>query len=142
MLKITLDALPPAAFSANRSNSNFWVKAKARKEAHADVGLALLKAGWDSTQMPMEQVLVTVTFYLPTKGKRDHGGLVERMKPIYDALTPPDYYKNGAKAGELRRDGFAVIQDDDLTCMGWPTYQHEYRPREPGILIEIEDVSF
>ncbi len=134
-LRIILDSLPPVAYAANSSTKgtgNYWRKREAREQALNDVGVALNQSGWD--HKTLETAKVTVTFYLPTRGKRDHGGLVERMKPIWDALTVPSYLKSG----EISKDGYGVLRDDDLACIGWPTYSHEYRPRNPGTLIEVE----
>ncbi len=134
-MRIELHALPPAAYSANNSTKgtgNYCRKKKARDEALNTVGVALNEAGWKGE--PLETAKVTVTFYFPTKGKRDHGSFIERMKPIWDALTPPTYLKSG----EISKNGYGVLKDDDLDCIGWPTYQHEYRPRKPGTVIEIE----
>ena len=132
MLRLVLQELPPAEYAVNRSGGrSHWFKDKARLEALNAVGVALNEAGWD--RKTLEKAHVTVTFYLPTRGKRDHGSLVERMKPIWDALTVPTYLKSG----EISKDGYGVLKDDDLNCIGWPTYQHEYRPRNPGTLIEV-----
>jgi len=134
MLRIVLDSLPPAEYSSNRSQGSYWIKKKARDSALNDVGVALNQAGWSGP--PLEKAHLTITFYLPTKGKRDHSGLVERMKPILDALTVPTYKKDGT----IWKNGYGVLKDDDLDCIGWPTYQHEYRPRQPGTLILIDAV--
>ncbi len=135
MLRIELDSLPPAEYAVNRSGGrSHWFKKKARDAALNDVGVALNQAGWNRTDPPLEKARLTVTFYLPTRVRRDHGSLVERMKPILDALTMPTYKKDLT----IQKDGYGVLLDDDLDCIGWPTYQHEYRPRQPGTIIEVQ----
>ncbi len=134
MLTIVLDALPPAEYAANESRGkSFWYLEKARDAALNDVGVALNQTGWDHSS-PLETARLRITFYLPTKVKRDHGSLVERMKPILDALTVPTY----KKSGEIHKNGYGVLLDDDLDCIGFPDYRFEYRPRQPGTLIEVE----
>ncbi len=133
MLRIELDSLPPAEYAANQNRGmSHWFTKKARDAALNDIGVALNQAGWDRSP-PLEKVHVTVTFYLPDKRKRDHGGLVERMKPIFDALTVPTYRKDGT----IHKDGYGVMLDDDLACLGWPTYRDEYRKGQSGTVIEI-----
>ena len=133
MLRIELSALPPAEYAVNRSGGrSHWFKKEARDAALNDVGVALNLAGWDRSP-PLETAHLTITFYLPTKIKRDHGSLVERMKPILDALTVPTY----KKSGEIHKNGYGVLLDDDLDCIGFPDYRYEYRPRQPGTVITI-----
>ncbi len=133
MLRIVLDALPPAEYAANENRGkSFWYLEKARDAALNDIGVALNQAGWDHSP-PLETAHLTITFYLPTKGKRDHGSLVERMKPILDALTEPTFKKDGT----ISKNGYSVLKDDDLDCIGFPDYQFEYRPRQPGTIIEV-----
>ena len=133
MLRIEPQELPPAEYAVNRSHGrSHWYKKKARLEALNVVGVALNEAGWDHGA-PIEKAHVKVLFYLPTKVKRDHGSLVERMKPIWDALTEPTYFKSG----EIQKDGYGVLKDDDLNCIGFPEYKYEYRPRKPGTIIEV-----
>ena len=135
MLRIVLDALPPAEYAANQSRGrSFWSLKEARDAALNDVGVALNQASWDRSP-PLEEAHLTITFYLPTKGKRDHGSLIERMKPILDALTVPTY----KKSGEIHKNGYGVLLDDDLDCIGFPDYRYEYRPRQPGTVIEVRD---
>ena len=89
MLKLELGALPPAEYAVNRSSGHsHWFKKEARDAALNDIGVALNQAGWNRGS-PLEKVHVTVTFYLPTKGRRDHGSLVERMKPICTPAPSP-----------------------------------------------------
>jgi len=133
MLRIELDALPPAEYAVNYSGGrSHWYKKEARDAALNDVGVALNQAGWRGE--PLEKAHVVVTFYLPDKRKRDHGSLVERMKPIWDALTEPTYLKSG----EIAKNGYGVLVDDDLACIGFPEYRYEYRARQPGTIIELE----
>lgn len=135
MLRLELDALPPAEYAVNRSHGHsHWFKKEARDAALNDVGVALNQAGWNRADPPLEKVHATVMFYLPTKGRRDHGSLVERMKPIWDALTMPTYKKDGT----IWKDGYGVFVDDDLNCLGFPEYRYEYRPRQPGTIIEVQ----
>ncbi len=139
-LRIELNELPPAEYSANENRGkSFWSMKGAKADALNSVGVALNLAGWNHAE-PMKQALVTVTFYLPSRIIRDHGSLIERMKPIWDALTVPTYYKTGAKANTIKKEGYGVLVDDDLNCIGFPTYQYEYRPRQPGMVIEIEEI--
>lgn len=134
MLRIELDALPPAEYAANRSSGrSHWFKKEARGAALNDVGVALNQAGWKRGE-PLEKAHLMVLFYLPNHLIRDHGSLVERMKPILDALTVPTYYKDG----RIKKDGYGVLLDDDLNCIGFPDYRYEYRPKKPGTVIEVQ----
>ncbi len=134
-MRLELDALPPAEYAVNRSSGrSHWFKKEARDAALNDVGVALNQEGWNHGPA-LEKAHVTVLFYLPTKGRRDHGSLVERMKPIWDALTEPTFLKSG----EIAKNGYGVLVDDDLNCIGFPEYRYEYRPRQPGTVIEVQD---
>lgn len=133
MLRIELDALPPAEYAVNQSHGrSHWFKKEARDAALNDIGVALNQVGWRGE--PLEKAHVVVTFYLPDKRKRDHGSLVERMKPIWDALTVPTFYKLGG----VKKQGYGVLKDDDLNCIGFPEYCYLYRPRQPGTVIEVQ----
>jgi len=129
---ITLPSLPPAEYSANYARGRHWaVKQKITTAAHDEIIAALLEQGWRSDGEPLAKAMVTVTFYLPDRRKRDHGGLVERFKPWLDALTRnPD-----PRTGVWR--GAGVLWDDDLETIGWPVYGHCYSPRKPLTVVEV-----
>jgi len=137
-LTIVLHTLPPREFSANQSSGKTYrAKQGAKARSLKEVKAALDACGWDWGRAPIEKAKVAVMFYLPTRHKRDHGSLVERMKPVWDALTVPTYYKDG----RIAKKGHSVLRDDDLTCMGWPYYSHKFRPRLPGTIITILEIK-
>lgn len=122
VLTLVLPSLPPTEYSANYSRGQHWAnKQEATQAAHDEIIAEVRNQGWH--REPLQHARISVLFYLPDRRKRDSGGLIERFKPWLDALTV--------------KCGGDVIQDDDLATIGWPTYRHEYRARQPGTQIEI-----
>ena len=126
VVRFELPYLPPKEYATN-SNSHWSAqrdkKTGARQQVQGDVDMLLLESGWRPGQM-LQNPRFTVTFFLPTKAKRDHDGLVQRMKPIYDSLTES-----------------GVILDDNLDVIDWPQYRHNYRKGQPGTLVEIREAA-
>ena len=123
--------LPPVEFSMNSSSGRSWYAQRGRRaakeQALAYVMKAVQDARWDGVQF--EHPVVRVTFHLPTRHVLDHDSLVQRTKPLWDALSEP----KGKKT-----TGLGVIFDDDLTTIGFPEYSYEYR--KPGaVIIEIRE---
>lgn len=130
--KLTLELpLPPAEYATNHSSGKAWYQQRgkrgAKEAAYAAVLEAAQAAGWRPGQQ-FRQPRLRVTFCLPNHIRRDHDGLVQRMKPYFDALSEPQGQKNG----------LGIIKDDNLEVIGFPEYRHIYG--KPGYtLIEIEE---
>ena len=126
MLTITLNHLPPAEYSPNRSRGRAWQAkqraAHGKRGAVDEIGALVNEQGWNHP--PLERATVRITFGLPDRRRRDADGLQARMKPYFDSLVT---------AG--------VLRDDDLETIGWPIYQHEYTPRRPATTIEVLDAT-
>ena len=133
MLKIRLPSLPPAEYSANKSRGADWGRqyrvSHGKRGAADEIITAVLEQGWHGA--PLKKAVVKVTFGLPDRRKRDHGGLIERFKPWLDALT-----RNPDPKTKVWR-GVGVLWDDDLETIGWPEYGHCYSPREPFTQIQV-----
>ena len=124
--------LPPKEYSANESSGRSWHAQRGKRGARESAYAAVLEAVGRTDWMPGQQFRhpkTSVTFCLPNHIRRDHGGLVERMKPYWDSLTEP----LGQKAY-----GLGIYKDDNLEDLGWPAYRHRYE--KPGcVIIEIEE---
>lgn len=133
-LRIVIPSLPPASYGANESRGQHWGRqyrdAHGKRGAIPEVFALVLEQGWD--RPPLEKALVTVTFGLPDRRRRDGLMLMERVKPYIDALTSkPDGY------GVVH--GACVIVDDDLECIGFPVGGWFYSPRQPQTIIEVRE---
>ena len=132
-IAIQLPYLPPAQPNAGYQGSNLNViRAKIRQikaQCRKDVTARLLEAGWVDGTPPFQQAVVLVTFWLPTRGRRDHDNLVAAMKPIFDALHPDEDHPDG------------VLVDDNLGVIGIPFYDYDVRPGLTRTIIEIWDTS-
>lgn len=130
---IRLPYLPPAQPNASYKGTNPWVMAairrKLKERCRQDVTALLLEEGWQKGTPPFKTAEILVTFYLPSRIKRDHDNLVAAMKPIYDALHPDEENPDG------------VILDDHLGIIGIPLYDWVYRPGLSQTVIEIWDTT-
>jgi len=122
ILKIRIPSLPPAEYGANKSRGADWGRqyrvSHGKRGAAEEIHALVMEQGWQGE--PLEKAMIKVTFGLPDRRKRDHGGLVERFKPWLDGLV---------SAG--------VLTDDSLEVIGWPEYSHCYSPRCPFTEIEV-----
>ena len=118
MISIELPYLPPKEFSRN-SRAHWTALHRVKNMVYDDVLITLMESGFKKGK-PLEQATVTFTFYIPDRRNRDADNLITACKPILDGLV---------RAG--------VIEDDNLVTIGVPTYQFEYRLRNPGTLIEV-----
>jgi len=107
VISFSYPVLPPKEFSRN-SREHWATLHRVQDQVSSDVYALLLEAGWKPGD-PWEKAEITVTFVLPDRKRRDHDNLVTSMKPLYDSLVT-----NG------------VLKDDDLDCIGIPTYTWRY----------------
>lgn len=137
VLRLLIPSLPPVEYASNQSRGAAWgrqYRVSHGKRGAAELIMALVKEQeWQGE--PLEKAVVTVTFGLPDRRKRDHGGLIERFKPWLDALT-----RNPDPKTKVWR-GAGVLWDDDLLCIGWPVYGDFLSPKNPQTIIEIYEVS-
>lgn len=121
-IRIILPYLPPASYAAN--SRRHWSarrgKAGDNRSVLDDVRLLLAEQGWAGPVM--ERAVLTIAFGLPDKRVRDHGSLVERCKPVLDALTRREWHGQPV---------VPVIADDSLAVIGWPCYEHVESPGRP-----------
>jgi crossover junction endodeoxyribonuclease RusA len=87
MLRITLDALPPAELSPN-SRLHWTQQRKAKAKIADDVMILAMEAkqeDWD--KYPLEKATVTFRFGLPDRRRRDPDNLLASCKTHLDALV-------------------------------------------------------
>ena len=100
MLTIVLDALPPAELSPNAGKKqNIHKINRITQQAQSDT-IALVREQIPRGT-PLEQATVTVTFVVPTRGRRDLDNLIAAAKPYQDGLV---------KAGVIVDDNSGVIK--------------------------------
>ena len=120
-LCIFLNHLPEPSYSANRSRGQHWIRQyEDSLDTKDEIVVLVRSAGWQKA--PLVKARVVIAFGLPDKRRRDHDGLVQRMKPYFDALIT---------AG--------VLSDDSLDVIGWPEYRSALSPKEPYTLIQVDE---
>lgn len=118
-LQITLPYLPPQEFSRN-SRAHWSALHEVQARVQDDVYALLLEAGWSDTAW--QKAIVTMTFVLPNRIRRDGDNLITAAKPILDALV-----------------SCGVIVDDSLSVIGIANYRYEYSPdKKSTTIIKVE----
>ena len=136
-VRLELPYLPPYAYSSN--GRGHWTARRGAKTGvnHTiveDIHFLLVEAGWPVGERIIERASISVTFILPDRRKRDHDGLIQRLKPVYDALV----YRQIKRGGTLVARG--LLRDDGLDYIGWPRYGHRYQKGVSMTIIELEEV--
>ncbi len=116
MLRIVLDALPPAELSPN--SRLHWSKKQKVKHQITDDIIALVKEqGW--SQKPLEHAVVRFSWGMPDQRRRDPDNLLSACKTHLDAL---------GTAGVLADDSWKNIEIQ-IKCFD--------SPKKPLTIIEV-----
>ena len=118
MLEIVIPSLPPAEFSPN-ARVHWAVRGKAANQAYDEVIIALHQQGWNAP--PIKAALISVSWGVKDRRKRDTDNFVARTKPYIDQLV---------KSG--------VLADDDRFHVRYQYGWHESKTPETVINIEVD----
>lgn len=139
VITLEFDHLPPAL---NMNTNHHWGQRAAHvKKSHAAVRTAAEAQGVQLPMQPLGAVWLHAHFYLPNLNSRDLEQLRDNAKNYVDYLCVPLFWKSGERAGEIRRDGLSIIEDDRMTVVQYQSQSWELRRNSPGFTLDILQIA-